>query len=185
YEDLWEGFPGQRSAETRRRVCWEIAMAGCYQTNGETTRTGTGEGEDSGGGWISGRGDESMTMFDTIIPMVEFFESFDWWRLKPDPGALLSYDPGRTDGLGYFYPDGRAAADRPAQILSSAAERLTVVYLPCGGRARVSLAGSGPYRIEQWDPRTGAHQPLDGTSAKSWTSPWTGGPQDVVYLITG
>jgi hypothetical protein len=42
YEDLWEKMPGQRSADTRRRCAWAIVMAGCYQTTGESSRTGTG-----------------------------------------------------------------------------------------------------------------------------------------------
>jgi hypothetical protein len=36
---------------------WEIAMAGCYQTTGETANRGTGVPPDTGGGWVSGRGD--------------------------------------------------------------------------------------------------------------------------------
>ena len=35
YEDLWENHPGQRAADTRRRLAWEIACAGCYQTTGD------------------------------------------------------------------------------------------------------------------------------------------------------
>ena len=81
YEDLWEKPPGQRAADTRRRCAWEIAMAGCYQTTGETANRGVGFPPDTGGGWVSGRGDDSMTMLRGYAHLVDFFTSFDWWRL--------------------------------------------------------------------------------------------------------
>jgi hypothetical protein len=59
-------------------------MAGAYQTNGERADTGTGWGPDTGGGWINGRGDDSMTMFVGYGHIVDFFTSLPWWELVPD-----------------------------------------------------------------------------------------------------
>src|SRR5436190_1993362 len=44
-----------RDADTRRRIAWEVTMAGCYQTTGESAANGLG-------GWVNGRGDDSMRM---------------------------------------------------------------------------------------------------------------------------
>jgi hypothetical protein len=59
YEDhypLW-ALPESDSADVLRRTAWDIAMAGGYQTAGETTRRGTNIRRDIGGGWMNGRGD--------------------------------------------------------------------------------------------------------------------------------
>ncbi|TVQ23517.1 MAG: DUF5060 domain-containing protein [Spirochaetaceae bacterium] len=188
YEELWEQFPGHRSAETRRRVCWEIAMAGCYQTNGETARTGTGVAPDTGGGWVTGRGDETMAMFDRVAPMVDFFTSFEWWRATPDSAAIVDYEPGTADGVEYYYGDGRPATDLSAQALVGPDS--CVVYLPYGGRARVKLpARSGGARdgaawsAISFDPRTGARTVLAPVESSTWMTPWTDGPADAVYLL--
>jgi len=100
YEDLWEKTPGQRAAETRRRLAWEISMAGCYQTTGETANRGTGFPPDTGGGWVNGRGDDSMTMLAGYAHLVDFFTSFDWWRGEPRNdlvrgGAFCLAEPGK------------------------------------------------------------------------------------------
>ena len=66
YEDhypLWAAGPGSESADTLRRTAWDIVMAGGYQTAGETARRGTNIWPDTGGGWMNGRGDDTMTMF--------------------------------------------------------------------------------------------------------------------------
>ena len=55
--------PDPSSADTLRRMAWEIVMAGGYQTTGETARRGTNVWPDTGGGWMNGRGDDTMTMF--------------------------------------------------------------------------------------------------------------------------
>ena len=65
YEDhypLW-AMPGSDSADVLRRTAWDIAMAGAYQTAGESARRGTNIWPDLGGGWMNGRGDDTMTMF--------------------------------------------------------------------------------------------------------------------------
>jgi hypothetical protein len=49
-------------------MAWEIVMAGGYQTTGETSRRGTNVWPDTGGGWMNGRGDDTMTMFKWTSP---------------------------------------------------------------------------------------------------------------------
>ena len=62
-----------------RRTAWEIYMAGCYQTTGETARRGTGYWPDTGGGWVNGRGDGSMVMLQGYARIVDFFAGFEPW----------------------------------------------------------------------------------------------------------
>ena len=65
YEDhypKWAPGMGSDSAEALRHVAWDIAMAGAYQTTGESARRGTNIWPDTGGGWINGRGDDTMVM---------------------------------------------------------------------------------------------------------------------------
>ena len=59
YPQLGAQPPGD-SADTLRRTAWDIAMAGAYGTAGETCRRGTNIWPDTGGGWINGRGDDTM-----------------------------------------------------------------------------------------------------------------------------
>jgi len=93
YEDHYPDglLPPLRSADSRRRIAWEVSMAGCYQATGESARNGLG-------GWLNGRGDESMTMLDLYGHMKKFFEAFAWWRLEPHPelapGAMCLAEPG-------------------------------------------------------------------------------------------
>ena len=106
YQDLWEDHLGQRSGESRRRFAWEIYMAGCYQTTGETTEHKGGFlSQNSGGGWINGFGDASMTMLIGYRHIVDFFTSFDWWKCQPHnelvsseglQPALCLADPGKV-----------------------------------------------------------------------------------------
>ena len=89
YEDHYPTWGGNRksparSADNRRRLAWGMYMAGCYQTTGERADTGTGWGPDTGGGWINGRGDESMVMLKGYGHIVAFLTSIPWWKLKPD-----------------------------------------------------------------------------------------------------
>ena len=87
YEDHYpkwaQNYPDGASADGMRRTAWEIYMAGCYQTTGETARRGTGYWPDTGGGWVNGRGDDSMIMLKGYAHIVDFFTSFDWWKTDP------------------------------------------------------------------------------------------------------
>lgn len=65
YEDHyphWAPAPPGDSSETLRHMAWEVAMAGAYGTAGESSRRGTNIWPDTGGGWINGRGDDTMVM---------------------------------------------------------------------------------------------------------------------------
>ena len=89
YEDHYPTWGGNRraparSADNRRRLAWGMYMAGGYQTTGERADTGTGWGPDTGGGWINGRGDESMVMLKGYGRIVDFFTSIRWWKLEPN-----------------------------------------------------------------------------------------------------
>lgn len=84
YEDTYpQGWGGakvapSRNADSRRRIAWQITMAGCYQTTGESAENGLG-------GWINGFGDDSMTLLDSHRLLYEFFTGFEWRRLDPHP----------------------------------------------------------------------------------------------------
>jgi len=90
YEDHYPiGWGGNRKAparcaDNRRRLAWGIYMAGCYQTTGERADRGTGWAPDSGGGWLNGRGDDTMVMLSGYAHIVDFFTSILWWELHPD-----------------------------------------------------------------------------------------------------
>lgn len=82
-----------RPALTRARLAWEIALAGGYQTTGERATQGAGSGPDAGGEWISGRGDDQMTMLDLYGPLYDFFTSITWWQLMPHTNLVISVQP--------------------------------------------------------------------------------------------
>ncbi len=164
YEDhypMWAKGLGSESADTLRRTAWEIVMAGGYQTAGETARRGTNVWPDSGGGWMNGRGDDSMTMFEGYSHMVDFFTSFDWWRTEPhdelvDNGAFCLAKPGE----------------------------LYAVYLPHGGNVSAQIA-QGSYDAAWWDAGTGRQIPLSPirVTSGSWTSPAAPGNDDWALLL--
>jgi hypothetical protein len=111
-----------RSADTRRRLAWEISMAGGYQTTGESAENGLG-------GWINGRGDDSMTMLRGYQYLVRFFTSFDWWRLEPVSDLCLA-----EPGVCY------------------------VLYLPNGGTTDFTPPEGAVYTARWYNPRSGAWQ---------------------------
>ena len=43
---------------------------------------------DTGGGWLNGRGDDSMKMLVGYGHIVDFFTSVRWWELDPDNGRI-------------------------------------------------------------------------------------------------
>ncbi|HMF15497.1 MAG TPA: DUF4038 domain-containing protein [Gemmataceae bacterium] len=151
YEDHYpkwaQNYPDGASAENMRRTAWEIYMAGCYQTTGETARRGTGYWPDTGGGWVNGRGDGSMVMLEGYARIVYFFEKFEYWKTDPHDelvtnGAFCLAEPGK----------------------------LYAVYLPRGGKTTVKL-GEGRYRVSRYNPRDGKGEKLPVADGSTWTSP--------------
>jgi hypothetical protein len=152
YEDhypAWAiGGAGSDSADALRRTAWEIVMAGGYQTSGETARRGTNILPDTGGGWMNGRGDDTMTMFQGYSHMVDFFTSFAWWRAEPHDELVNN---------------GNYCLANPGEIY--------VAYLPHGGQVTVSLQ-PGRYSAMWWNAVTGEKNSLPPIDAVgSWTSP--------------
>jgi hypothetical protein len=164
YEDhypLWAMGPGSETADVLRRTAWDIVMAGGYQTTGESARRGTNVWPDTGGGWMNGRGDDTMTMLEGYGHMVDFFTSFDWWKAEPhdelvDNGNYCLAEPGHAYAL----------------------------YLPHGGHVTVQLE-PGSYEAAWRNPRTGEKQVLPNViaSGTSWASPSSPGDGDWALLL--
>ncbi|HXY38482.1 MAG TPA: DUF4038 domain-containing protein, partial [Vicinamibacteria bacterium] len=164
YEDhypQWAPAPPGDSAETLRHVAWDIAMAGAYGTAGESARRGTNVWPDTGGGWINGRGDDTMVMLRGYAHMVEFFTSFEWWTTEPhdelvDGGAYCLARPGET----------------------------YAVYLPRGGQVTLR-AEPGRYDASWFDAFTGDTASLGEVSVggDAWRSPRAPGWNDWALLL--
>lgn len=162
YEDHyppWSEGLGSESADTLRRTAWEIAMAGGYGTTGESARRGTNVWPDSGGGWINGRGDDTMTMLEGYSHMVDFFTSFDWWKTEPHDELV----------------------NKGNYCLASPGEAYAL-YLPHGGTATARL-GSGTYRAELFNPLTGERKSLPDAHGPIWASPALADGQDWALLL--
>ena len=150
YEDhypLWAGPLGSDSADALRRTAWDIVMAGGYQTTGETARRGTNVWPDTGGGWMNGRGDDTMTMLQGYAHMVEFFTGFEWWTTEPHDELVNQ---------------GNYCLAEPGKIYA--------VYLPHGGRVTIHLQ-AGQYSGTWFDPSTGKRLALPPIRGTTWTSP--------------
>ena len=159
YQDLWEKYPGHRAAETRRRLAWEISMAGCYQTTGETANRGTGFAPDSGGGWVNGRGDDSMKMLEGYGHMVDFFTSFEWWKAQP-----------RND-----------LVEGGAMCLAEVGS-VYAVYVPSPTAVTVRLE-EGKYRARWFNPRSGAWSDIEVARGPIWLSPRPADTGDWALLL--
>ena len=164
YEDhypLWAKGLGSESADTLRRTAWEIVMAGGYQTSGETARRGTNVWPDTGGGWMNGRGDDTMTMFKGYAHMVDFFTSFDWWDTEPHDELVNN---------------GNYCLAKPGETYA--------VYLPHAGYVTVRIQ-PGQYDATWWEAATGRQiaLPSFNVTAPSWTSPAAPGEGDWALLL--
>jgi hypothetical protein len=164
YEDHYPNWakygPPTASAENMRRIGWEIAMAGCYQSTGETARRATGYWPDTGGGWVNGRGDKTMTLLEGYGHVLEFMTRFAWWKAEPhdelvDQGNYCLAEPGVAYAL----------------------------YLPHGGSVTVQLQG-GPYKCVLFDPLTRNSKPLADVKVLAWTSPALPEQQDWAILLS-
>ena len=148
-----------RSADNRRRLAWQMYMAGGYQTTGERADTGTGWGPDTGGGWVNGRGDDSMVMLEGYARIADFFRSFDWWKTEPRNDLVTGV------GLCLAEP-GRQYA----------------VYLPEGGNVALELE-PGMYHVRWYDCRTGAFSDLPEVTGPDWAAPAAPGEGDWALLL--
>lgn len=151
-----------RIGDNRRRLAWEMTMAGCYQTTGERANDGTGAGPDTGGGWINGRGNEQMSMLLGYRSLKNFFTSLPWWRLEP------------RDDL----------AGEDTLLLAEPGQRY-VAYLPQSGRASFQLS-PGNYLAQWYNPRTGQWIKLpevQQTSKEKWSSPQAPDAGDWALLL--
>ncbi len=149
YEDhypLWAPKPPGDSADTLRRVAWDIAMAGAYGTGAESCRRGTNIWPDTGGGWINGRGDDTMVMFKGYGHMLHFFTSFPWWLTDPHDELVNQ---------------GAYCVAQPGEIYA--------VYLPKGGNVTLKLA-PGRYHAQWFDPRTGEKHEIGEAEGSAWNS---------------
>ena len=163
YEDhypLWAPGVGSDSADALRRTAWDIAMAGGYQTAGESARRGTNVWPDTGGGWMNGRGDDTMTMFLGYGHMVDFFTSFDWWKAEP-------HDE--------WVDNGNYCLAEPGQAYA--------VYLPNAGKVTVNLQ-PGRYKVVWFDPLSGEQIALPDAAGPQWTSPEAPGHHDWAILLS-
>jgi Protein of unknown function (DUF4038)/Domain of unknown function (DUF5060) len=164
YEDhypLWAPGPGSETADVLRRTAWEIVMAGGYQTAGESARRGTNVWPDTGGGWLNGRGDDSMTMLQGYAHMVDFFTSFDWWTTEPHDELVSA---------------GNYCLARPGRIYA--------IYLPRGGRVSVQLQ-AGQYDGSWLNAATGAKValPVVVAAGSPWLSPDAPGDGDWALMM--
>lgn len=168
YEDHYPGPWGggkkapARSADNRRRLAWGMYMAGGYQTTGERADRGTGRGPDSGGGWLTGRGDNEMTMLEGYGHIVTCFTDLEWWKMEPrddvaSQGVYCLAEPGRQ----------------------------YLVYLPAGGKVDVKL-GEGKYMARWFNPRTGQWTAIGEATGPKWSSPNSPDSKDwaIVLLAT-
>ena len=164
YEDHYPPWAPYKSpaasADNDRRAAWEMSMAGCYQTTGETARRGTGVPPDTGGGWVNGRGDDTMIMLEGYAHMVQFFTSFEWWKAEPHDELV----------------------NNGAFCLAEAG-RVYVVYLPRGGDVSVKL-DSGGYQVKWFNPRSGEYSAAQTAENAIWTSPAAPDKEDWVLLLT-
>ncbi len=135
YEDHYPGPWGggrkkpARSADNRRRLAWEMTMAGGYQTTGERAD------EPGQGGWVTGLGNDEMTMLRGYAHLVSFFTAFEWWKTDPQ------------DGL----------ADKPALVLAEPNKRY-VVYALKGEEITVKVP-KGAWVVKPFNPRAGEWLP--------------------------
>ncbi len=149
YEDhypLWAPA-NQDSADVLRRTAWDIVMAGAYQTAGETARRGTNVWPDTGGGWMNGRGDDTMTMFLGYGHMVDLMTSFDRWK---------------TNRHHEFVNNGNYCLADPGKIYA--------VYLPHGGKVTIHLQ-PGKYQAYWFNAFSGETIPLSPVNGPVWDSP--------------
>jgi hypothetical protein len=177
YEDHyphWAPAPPGDSAEILRQTAWDIAMAGAYGTAGESCRRGTNVWPDSGGGWINGRGDDTMVMLKGYEHMVDFFTSFEWWKTEPhdelvSKGAYCLAKPGEIYAV-YI----------PVRPLCGNQEHFG--YQEACGEVTIKLE-PGTYDAKWFSATTGEIVPLPPVQGPAWTLPKPPGWLDWALLL--
>lgn len=129
----------------RSQLAWEMYMTGSYQTTGETAEYGTGAGEDSGGGWINGRGNEKMTMLRYYQIIKNVFEQLPYWKMKPDTKAV------NTGNLCLSIP------------------HETYLLYTRLHYARISVKKGDQYSVKMINPRTGEETLLSDANTTDWS----------------
>lgn len=145
-------LPDGRSADNRRRLAWEIYMAGGYQSTGERANEGTGAGNDTGGGWINGRGNDSMKMLVGYGHIIDCFNQVAYWQMEPH-NELINY--------------GNLCLAEPGQQY--------LVYSRLDN-CRLVLPRQGTYSVVMINPRTGEQHSLSDCNAAAngaWQYPKT------------
>jgi hypothetical protein len=177
YEDHyphWAPAPPGDSAETLRQMAWEIAMAGAYGTAGETARRGVNIWPDAGGGWINGRGDDTMVMLKGYEHMVDFFTSFEWWKTEPHDelvsnGAYCLAEPGEIYVV--YLPIRPLCGNREHYGYEAACGEVTIKLAP------------GLYDAKWFGASTGEIVPAPPVHGPAWTIPKPPGWLDWALLL--
>jgi hypothetical protein len=177
YEDHyphWAPAPPGDSAETLRQMAWEIAMAGAYGTAGESARRGTNIWPDTGGGWINGRGDDTMVMLKGYKHMVDFFTGFEWWKTEPHDelvkgNAYCLAQPGEIYAV--YIPVRPLCGNREHYGYDDACGDITIELEP------------GTYDAKWFSAFTGEIVPLPSVQGSSWTLPSPPGWLDWALLL--
>ncbi len=140
--------PDGRSALNRSQLAWEIYMAGGYQTTGERADFGTGAGDDTGGGWINGRGNDRMTMLKYYKIIKETFESMEYWKMAPS-NQLVSFG-------------NMCLAEEESQYLIYTRAQHCRLQLPHGQK----------YSVTKIDPQTGEKTSLPDANSDMDNNAW-------------
>lgn len=142
-----------RSADNRRRLAWEMTMAGGYQTTGERANA------PGGGGWINGGGTHDMVLLKSHAHLMKFFTSVPWWTTEPHNDIVSA---------------GAYCLSAPGQVY--------LIYLPHGGSATVNLA-DGRYTAKWFNPRTGKFAVLPDALGGQWESPSALNAEDWALML--
>jgi hypothetical protein len=138
-----------------------MTMAGGYQTTGERANA------PGYGGWITGRGDDTMIMFEGYRHLADFFTALPWWRLDPDDDFFEAQNSGQSTAL--------------VVGLRSDRNDMAVLYFPVGGSARVKPGLLSESLKAQWfNPRTGQKVPPSPRPPSEFIAP---DEQDWVLLL--
>lgn len=151
-----------RSAENRSRLAWEIYLAGGHQTTGE--RAG------EVGGWINGKGDDSMTMLERYGYIYDFFTFIPFWTLGPDTNLVTDVQPLPPSR------NGTAPKSKPGKVMAARNEAgdLAVIYIQNGGvvTLKSELLRDG-LRPLWFNPRDGGFMNARAIKPKVYRTPGT------------